>query len=95
MLDSIIIGGVGGFIAGVSVYLSKQLVDWVQFRCDEKKVHEWLIQVTDEKEDFKNTKEIASWCNLTIERVKYICSNSEKFVMDPKYNHRWSIDNSK
>jgi len=93
--DGIIIGGAGGAIAGITVYLVKYIHEkWTESR-DKKTIYNWLKKTTSDKDDdptFRSTKAIASWCNLTPERVKYICSIHEKiFLSTGDKDNLWSL----
>ena len=74
--DGIIIGGFGGAIAGISVWLTQLLQAWVMTRRDRRRVHNWLCEEAKKRgaKPFRSTRAIASWNNLTQDRVRYVCS---------------------
>ena len=92
ILDGIIIGTVGGGIAGVMVPFSTWLVSLYRTRCDKRLVYDWLQQNTADrgKERFRSTRAIASYNNLTQDRVRYICSiHPEIFLSTGEKDDMW------
>lgn len=93
ILDGIIIGGVGGAIAGITVWLvqfiQEKTIEWVQKR----RVYQWLKKNTTKDGDlFRSTRAIASWNNLTEDRVRYICSIDERiFLSTGDKEDMWSL----
>lgn len=81
--DGVVIGGAGGAIAGITVYL----VQYIHGKCrdglDSNAIYKWLQQNTsDEKGNrYRSTRAIASWCNLTQDRVRYLCSHDERIYL--------------
>ena len=92
--NGIIIGATGGAIAGLTVWFV-QYTHMKTIECREKKrVYEWLKANTDNKpgEQFRSTRAIASWSNLTEDRVRYICSIHEKiFLSTGEKEDMWGI----
>lgn len=95
--DGIIIGGAGGAIAGITVYLVKFLHEsWEESR-DKNTVYKWLKKNTSDdgsnnKPTFRSTKAISSWCNLTPDRIRYICSiHDDIFLSTGKKEDMWSL----
>ena len=76
ILDGIVIGGVGGACAGLSVWGIQLWHTWKREKRDKRRVHKWLCENTAKKagEQFRSTRAIASWTNLTEDRVRYVCS---------------------
>jgi hypothetical protein len=76
VIEGIVVGGAGGAVAGITVYL-------VQFLHHRKKIEKWLGMNTEDKAGsrFRSTRAIASWNNLTEDRVRYICSHSESIFL--------------
>jgi hypothetical protein len=74
--DGIIIGGAGGAIAGLTVsfvrYVHGKALD-ENHKC---RIYDWLNQNTSDEEgnQYRSTRSIASWNNLTEDRVRYVCS---------------------
>lgn len=74
--DGIVIGGAGGAIAGLTVWFVQLVQAKFLERRDKQRVHRWLSEHTSDKagEQFRSTRAVASWTNLTEDRVRYICS---------------------
>lgn len=92
--DGIIIGGAGGAIAGLTVYTVKYLHERFKEFVDKKTVYNWLKENTAKRvgEEFRSTRAIASWCNLTPDRVRYICSIHDKiFLSTGEKEDMWSL----
>ena len=72
----IIIGGAGGAVAGLTVYLVGHLHSKVIEEIEKRRVLNWLKSSTKDNdgERYRSTRAIASWNNLTEDRVRYICS---------------------
>ena len=92
--DGIIIGGAGGAMAGITVWLFKyghtKFIEWRE----KKRVYEWLKTNTSNEpgEQFRSTRAIASWNNLTEDWVRYICSISCKiFLSTGEREDMWGI----
>lgn len=78
--DGIVIGAAGGAIAGVTVSLAHWLHSLVIRSRHMRRVHDWLeanVQDEDGKRH-RSTRAIASYNNLTEDRVRYICSHHTK-----------------
>lgn len=86
--EGIIIGGTGGFIAGISVWIINISREKITERNHKKRIYNWLYNKTKQFREFtvgppndprwRSTREIATFNNLTIDRVNYICSIHEK-----------------
>jgi hypothetical protein len=65
--DGIIIGGAGGAIAGLTVYLVGYVHKKVVKRIEKDRVYDWLKASTKDKigERYRSTRAIASWNNMT------------------------------
>ena len=92
--NGIAIGGAGGAIAGLTVSLVRY-VHTKSVECIHKRrVYKWLVENTtsDPGEAYRSTRAIASWTNLTEDRVRYICSIHEKIYLStgPKED-LWSL----
>src|SRR5882762_6006612 len=81
--DGIVIGGAGGAFAGLTVslvhYIYRKAVECIHGR----RVYTWLRGNTkdEEGERYRSTRAIASWNNLTEDRVRYICSLHKKIYL--------------
>ncbi len=83
ILDGVVIGGAGGAIAGLTVSLAN-LIGRECLKCSHKRrVYAWLQKNTSNEDGkrYRTTRTIASWTNLTEERVRYICSHHNKIYM--------------
>ena len=90
--QSVIIGGTGGAIAGITVFLVKNIVSEISYRIEAKSVNAWLKKTVSENRRFRSTRAIASHNNLTIDRVRYICSRHENIYMSTGPNEDlWGI----
>ncbi len=92
--EGIIIGGAGGFIAGISVWIISILREKISEWNHKKRIYNWLYHETEQlghafkagkltfgppnDPRWRSTREIATFNNLTIDRVNYICSIHEK-----------------
>jgi hypothetical protein len=82
ILEGILIGAVGGAAAGLVVYLCKVYFEDKELKKDKATVYKWLkANSHPEKDQYKSATKIASFCNLTPERVKYVCSKHEDIYL--------------
>jgi len=81
--DGIIIGGTGGAIAGVAVWLIDLIKEILTKRFHKKRIYDWLYNETKQKsaQKWRSTRTIASYNNLTEGRVRYICSIHPEIVL--------------
>ena len=81
--QGIFIGAAGGALAGITISLIQGIRSWISFYLDSKKVYNFLMWDIENYEGyrFRSTKAIASNTNLTIDRVRYVCSKHEKIYM--------------
>lgn len=92
--DGIIIGGSGGAIAGLTVSLVRYGYRKYWERSHKERLYNWLKNNTRDEEgkQFRSTRAVASWNDLTEDRVRYICSIHEKiFLSTGKKEDRWSL----
>jgi len=81
--DGVAIGGTGGAVAGVTVWLVQLAHSkYTEYR-DKKKIYTWLKQNTADQTGkcFRSTRTIASWTNLTEDRVRHMCSLDERIYL--------------
>lgn len=89
--DGIVIGSVGGALAGLTVWLSQLLKECVMKEWHKRRIYNWMhkrIQFKGETvgspdrsrigSPWVSTIEIASHTNLPQDRVRYICSIHKK-----------------
>lgn len=88
IVDGIVIGGVGGAIAGISVYFVSYMKSKIVERVHKKRILEWLKENSrkDGRNNLRTTRAIASWNNLTEDRVRYICSMYEEIYLSTGEN---------
>jgi hypothetical protein len=81
--DGIVIGATGGAIAGSIVWMIKYMHDKVVIKIECNRVYKWLKENTTNEpgNQFRSTRAIASWNNLTEDRVRYICSIDKRMFM--------------
>ena len=96
IVDGIVIGGAGGAIAGLTVWLVQYLHDKVTQKFESNRVFKWLKENTTNEpgEQFRSSHAIASWNNLTRERerVRYICSVDKRiFLSTGEKEDMWGI----
>jgi hypothetical protein len=92
--DGIIIGGAGGAIAGITVWIVQYLHGKSRDCIHGKRVYNWLKKNTSNNagERLRSTRAIASWNNLTEDRVRYVCSIHDNiFLSTGKKEDMWSI----
>lgn len=94
VLDGIVIGAAGGAIAGLTVWGTQRLREVRLERRDKRGVYEWLLKNTsdDAGKQFRSTRAIASWTNLTQDRVRYICSvHTDIFLSTGDREDMWGL----
>ena len=81
--DGIVIGGAGGAIAGAIVALFKFIHSKAVEYIEKRRVYAWLVTNTSSEEgnEYRSTRAIASWNNLTEDRTRYICSIHPKIYL--------------
>ena len=92
--DGIIIGGTGGAIAGLTVSLVRYGYTKFLETSHKRHLYNWLKDNTSDEEgkQFRSTRAIASWNNLTEDRVRYICSIHKKiFLSTGEKEDLWSL----
>lgn len=76
ILEGVIIGASGGAIAGITVYLIQYLHQKALDCYESKRIRDWLQENTS-KNNWRSTRTIASWNNLPMDRVQYLCSRDK------------------
>lgn len=90
----IIIGGAGGAIAGLTVYVVQHAHQIVVDRRDARRIHRWLRENSpiEEGRRYRSTRAIASYNNLTEDRVRFLCSQSREIHLSTgEKEDLWSI----
>ncbi len=90
LVDGITIGAVGGFLAGITVWLAQLLKKSIMTELDKRKIYKWLHKEAEKTNTLKPsskmavrwmpTENIACFTNLPIDRVRYICSIHKEIV---------------
>lgn len=94
IVEGIVIGSVGGAFAGLAVYWSQYVHKKVVDSRERKRIRGWLQKNAAKEPDnqFHSTRMIASWCNLTEDRVRYLCSIDEDILLSTGHEKEmWSI----
>jgi hypothetical protein len=88
IIDGILIGGTGGAVAGITVWVVQLLHSKYLDYCDKNRIYDWLSDPSKRQEDrsFRTTRAIASWTNLPEDRVRYICSIDERITLSTGTN---------
>jgi len=73
-------GAVGGAVAGLALYGVQQAHQSIRDRIDTSRVLKWMKSVADSY-PYRSTRAIASFNNLTEDRVRFICSRCPEIVM--------------
>jgi len=92
--NRIIIGGAGGAIAGLTVSLVRYFHAKALDEIHKKRVYTWLTENThnEDGKQYRSTRAIASWNNLTEDRARYIYSIHKKIYLSTgKKEDRWSL----
>ena len=91
--EGIITGAAGGASAGIILAILKILNDSIQKRIHTKRVIKWLDNVSKPEgaEPWRSTHAIASYTNLTEDRVRYVCSESNQIVRSSGESETWGI----
>lgn len=90
----ITIGGAGGAIAGITVWIIQYLYTQIKKLNHKWRIYNWLIKKTENTNSmkFRSTRAIASWNNLTENRVQYICSIHKKIYLSTgEKEDLWSL----
>ena len=91
ILEGIVIGASGGALAGLTVYviqfLHQKLLDCIE----SKRIRRWLEENTS-RNQWRSARAIASWTNLPIERVQYLCSRDANIRLTTGQNEDlWAL----
>jgi hypothetical protein len=87
--DALTVGTVGGALAGLTVWSVNLVKEMTMTEIHKRRVYNWLYQRTKKGKGLTvgspindprwvSTSEIACFTNLTIERIRYICSIHKK-----------------
>lgn len=85
----------GGAAAGIALYVVQQLHGKYRDKRDADTVYAWLVEQSGPARgwDFRSTRTIASYTNLTEDRVRYVCSHHPKiFLSTGREEDMWTIN---
>jgi len=94
--EGIVVGASGGAIAGLTVYSVKFFHEKGREFLEMRRVDAWLKK-NSRGGQWRSTRAIASWTNLTEDRVQYLCSKSRNIKLSTGENeglwgHRITIN---
>jgi len=86
ILEGVIIGAAGGAAAGIVIWSLELARKAIIKKCDTNKVEKWLKlhTIPNHTEERRSTVAIASHNDLTVDRVRFICSYSSKIQLNSK-----------
>ena len=88
IIEGIIIGSFGGAAIWVINWIREKVND----SRDSERIYQWLLSNSDEYK-VRSTRTIASFNNLTEDRVRYICSRHEKIFQSTGYKEdMWGLN---
>ena len=87
-------GAAGGAVAGLVLYGVQQAHQAIRDAIDTKRVLAWLKSES-ARFDYRSTRAISSFNNLTEDRVRYICSRCPEIIMSRGENEdMWTLNES-
>ncbi len=92
--DGIVIGAVGGAFAGLTVWLVQLAHTTFEEWRHKRRIYKWLHENTSDEEgkQYRSTRAIASWNNLTEDRVRLICSvHARIYLSTGREEDLWSL----
>ena len=96
--EGILIGSAGGAFAGITVYAIQYFHTRYVEKSELKRVEGWMLKnvsIKDGKE-FRFARTIASFNNLTIDRVRYLCSISKIIYLSTgAKDDRWGLEENR
>jgi hypothetical protein len=94
ILDGVVIGAFGGAFAGITVWIVQLAHMKISESCNKARVYRWLRANTSEEDGkrYRSTRAIASWNNLTEDRVRYVCSlHDQIYLSTGPQEDLWSL----
>ena len=89
--EGVVVGATGGALAGITVYVIQFLHRKLNNCIESKRIYKWLDENT-QGDQFRSTRAIASWTNLPIERVQYLCSHDKRIKLSTgDKEDRWAL----
>ena len=93
VINGIFVGATGGAVAGLLLWIIGRLNDYeLQWR-EGRRIYNWLKKVTslEGSKPWRSTRVIASYNNLTEDKVRFLCSHHKKIDLSTKDKEMWSI----
>ncbi len=94
IVEGIFIGGAGGAIAGIAIWGLHNIQKCILKARHKCRVYKWMKKETKDElgSRFRSTRVIASWNNLTEDRVRFICSTHKEIYQSiGKDGEMWGI----
>jgi hypothetical protein len=92
--SGIVVGGAGGAIAGLTVSFVRYAHSKALDQLHKRRVYNWLKENTKNEDgaQYRSTRAVASWNNLTEDRARYVCSIHKKIYLSTgKEEDMWSL----
>jgi hypothetical protein len=83
-IDGIIVAAVGGAIAGLVIWIVELIRQCILKKCHTNRIEKWLKKNSNLPKplEWRSTRTIASHNNLTEDRIRFICSHSNKIQLN-------------
>jgi len=93
LINDIISTSFGGAAAGLALYGAQMLFAWIGVKRDACRIHDWLkSELAIGKDTFRSTRTIASYNNLTEDRVRFVCSYDDRIHLSVgEQSDRWCL----
>jgi sialic acid synthase SpsE len=92
--QGIVVGAVGGSLAGLTVWCISEIKRMMLECSHKKRLFNWMKENTEDlpEKRYHSTRKIASWNNLTEDRVRYICSQQDEIYQSTgKAEEMWGV----
>lgn len=93
VMNGILVGATGGAVAGLLLWIIGRLNEYELQLWQGRRIYKWLDKVTSEEgsKPWRSTRVIASYNNLTEDRVRFLCSHHKKIDLSTTEKEMWSI----
>ncbi|WP_287029999.1 hypothetical protein [Pseudomonas sp. UBA6310] len=88
-------GAAGGAVAGLVLYGVQCAHVALRDRRDSKRIYKWMLlqRGPEHKWSYRSTRTIASYTNLTEDRVRYLCSHHPRITLSTgREEDMWSLE---